>query len=145
MQAAVGVAQLDRLPEFIAVRNRNYAQLHKALKPYEEFLVLPEATKSSEPSWFGFPLAVRPGVPFSRRDLVRHLDQAKIGTRQIFGGNLIRQPAYVGQPMRVIGDLPGADFVMRQAFWVGVYPGISSNSIHFMSDSIIGYIKDAIK
>jgi CDP-6-deoxy-D-xylo-4-hexulose-3-dehydrase len=141
MQAAVGVAQLDRLSEFIAARNRNYAQLHATLKPYEEFLVLPEATANSEPSWFGFPLAVRPGSPFSRRDLVRHLDQAKIGTRQIFGGNLIRQPAYVGQPMRIIGDLPGADFVMRQAFWVGVYPGITESAMRHLADSIIVFIE----
>ncbi len=142
MQAAVGVAQLDRLTEFISARNRNYAQLHSALKPYEEFLVLPEATANSEPSWFGFPLAVRSSAPFSRRDLVRYLDQAKIGTRQIFGGNLIRQPAYVGQPMRVIGELPGANFVMRHAFWVGVYPGISEPAMSFVSNTIGQFIKE---
>lgn len=145
MQAAVGVAQLDRLPEFIAARNRNYVQLHAALKPYEEFLVLPEATANSEPSWFGFPLAVRPGAPFSRRDLVRHLDQAKIGTRQIFGGNLIRQPAYVGQPMRIIGDLPGADFVMRQAFWIGVYPGLNDASLKYVDQTISSFIQSKRK
>ncbi len=144
MQAAVGVAQLDRLPEFIAARRQNFTTLYNALKPFEEFLVLPEPTPDSEPSWFGFPLAVRPGSPFSRRDLVRHLDQAKIGTRQIFGGNLIKQPAYVGQPMRIIGDLPGADFVMRQAFWIGVYPGISEPAMSFLADSIITFIRDSM-
>ena len=145
MQAAVGVAQLDRLPEFIAARRRNFSELYNALKPYEEFLVLPKPTLRSEPSWFGFPLAVRPGAPITRRDLVRHLDQARIGTRQIFGGNLLRQPAYVGQPMRVIGELSGADFVMRQAFWVGVYPGNSGPAMSFMAESIKQFVESAIK
>jgi CDP-6-deoxy-D-xylo-4-hexulose-3-dehydrase len=124
MQAAVGLAQLDRLPDFIAARNRNFAILRESFTPFEDVLVLPEATANSEPSWFGFPLAVRPDAPFTRRDLIGHLDESKIGTRQIFGGNLLKQPAYVGHPMRVIGKLPGADFVMHQAFWIGVYPGI---------------------
>lgn len=142
MQAAVGVAQLDRLDDFITARRRNYAALRAALKPYEEFFVLPEATPGTEPSWFGFPLAVRPGAPFTRRDLVRGLDAAKIGTRQIFGGNLIRQPAYVGQPMRVIGELPGADFVMRQAFWIGLYPGLGQPAISYVADTIGAFVRN---
>jgi CDP-6-deoxy-D-xylo-4-hexulose-3-dehydrase len=141
MQAAVGVAQLDRLDDFVAARNRNFAALIAALKPFEEYLVLPEPTPNSEPSWFGFPLAVRPGAPFTRRDLVRRLDEAKIGTRQIFGGNLIRQPAYVGQPMRIIGDLPGADFVMRQAFWIGVYPGLGEPAIGYVAETIGKFVQ----
>lgn len=144
MQAAVGVAQLDRLGDFIAARNRNFATLTAGLKPFEEFLVLPEATPNSEPSWFGFPLAVRPGAPFTRRDLVRRLDEAKIGTRQIFGGNLIRQPAYVGQPMRVIGELPGADFVMRQAFWIGLYPGLGEPALEYVAETIGSFIQERI-
>ncbi len=142
MQAAVGVAQLDRLGDFIAARNRNFAMLTAALRPFEEFLVLPEATPNSEPSWFGFPLAVRPGAPFTRRDLVRRLDEAKIGTRQIFGGNLIRQPAYVGQPMRVIGELPGADFVMRQAFWIGLYPGLGSPALGYVAETVGEFVRE---
>lgn len=141
MQAAVGVAQLDRLDDFVAARNRNFATLTASLKPFEEFLVLPEATANSEPSWFGFPLAVRPGSPFTRRDLVRRLDEAKIGTRQIFGGNLIRQPAYVGQPMRVIGELPGADFVMRQAFWIGLYPGLGEPALGYVAETIGEFVR----
>lgn len=143
MQAAVGVAQLDRLADFVAARNRNFARLTASLKPFEEYLVLPEATPNSEPSWFGFPLAVRPGAPFTRRDLVRRLDEAKIGTRQIFGGNLIRQPAYVGQPMRVIGELPGADFVMRQAFWIGVYPGIGEPAVEYVARTIGDFVHES--
>ena len=142
MQAAVGVAQLDRLDDFITARRRNYAALRAALKPYEEFFVLPEATPGTEPSWFGFPLAVRPGAPFTRRDLVLELDTAKIGTRKIFGGNLIRQPAYVGQPMRVIGELPGADFVMRQAFWIGLYPGLGEPAISYVADTIGAFVRN---
>jgi CDP-6-deoxy-D-xylo-4-hexulose-3-dehydrase len=141
MQAAVGLAQLDRLPDFIAARNRNFAMLRESLMPFEDVLVLPEATANSEPSWFGFPLAVRPDAPFTRRDLVRHLDECKIGTRQIFGGNLLKQPAYVGQPMRVVGDLNGADFVMRQAFWIGVYPGISKDAIAYLAATIEVFIR----
>ena len=144
MQAAVGVAQLDRLDDFVAARNRNFATLTASLKPFEEYLVLPEPTSNSEPSWFGFPLAVRPGAPFTRRDLVRRLDEAKIGTRQIFGGNLIRQPAYVGQPMRVIGELPGADFVMRQAFWIGLYPGLGEPALGYVAETIGTFIQERI-
>ena len=140
MQAAVGVAQLDRLADFIAARRANFNQLYQSLKPYEEFFDLPEATANSNPSWFGFPLAVKPDAPFSRRELVQHLDQAKIGTRQIFGGNLIRQPAYVGQEMRVIGNLPGAEFVMRQAFWIGIYPGLSYLAIDYLTNKLKEFI-----
>jgi len=142
MQAAVGVAQLDRLGDFIAARNGNFATLTAALRPFEEFLVLPEPTANSEPSWFGFPLAVRPGAPFTRRDLVRRLDEARIGTRQIFGGNLIRQPAYVGQPMRVIGELPGADFVMRQAFWIGLYPGLGEPALGYVAETVGEFVRE---
>jgi CDP-4-dehydro-6-deoxyglucose reductase, E1 len=135
MQAAVGVAQLAKLDEFVAARRRNFANLDAALAELDEFFVRPVATPGSDPSWFGYPLAVRPEAPFTRRDVVTFLNERKIGTRQIFAGNLLRQPAYEGIPHRRIGDLPNSDFVMNQAFWVGVYPGLSDVMIDYMAES----------
>jgi len=125
MQAAVGVSQLKKLPEFIAARRRNFAYLHEGLQDLQEHLILPQATPNSDPSWFGFPIAVREDAPWTRDQLVRHLDSKKIGTRLLFAGNLLKQPAYANIAHRKIGDLPNTDFVMNQVFWVGVYPGLS--------------------
>jgi CDP-6-deoxy-D-xylo-4-hexulose-3-dehydrase len=132
MQAAVGVAQLKKLPAFIEARQRNFQALYDGLKDLEEFFVLPEATPGSEPSWFGFPLAVRPIAPFSRNDVVNFLEKHKIATRLLFGGNLVRQPAYYGIQYRIVGDLRNSDFVMNQVFWVGVYPKLSMKEIEYM-------------
>jgi len=132
LQAAVGVAQLGKLDGFVAARRDNFARLHAGLADLAEFLVLPQATPGSEPSWFGYPLSVRPEAPFGRRELVDYLQTLKIGTRQIFGGNLLRQPAYAGVNYRQVGDLARSDFVMNQALWVGVYPGLSPAMIDFM-------------
>jgi len=134
MQAAVGVAQLKKLPAFIEARRRNFQALYDALKDLEEFFILPEATPGSEPSWFGFPIAVRPEAPFTRNDVVDFLEKHKIATRLLFGGNLVRQPAYRDVRYRVMGDLENSDFVMNQVFWVGVYPGLSTEAIEFMVD-----------
>ena len=142
MQAAVGVAQLDKLDGFVAARKRNFARLRAGLEPFADLLVLPEATPGSDPSWFGFPLSVRPTAPFTRRDLVRHLDAARIGTRQLFGGNLLRQPAYHGLPIRVAGDLEGADYVTRHTLWLGVYPGLTGPMIDYMIDSVAGFVRE---
>jgi len=136
MQAAVGVAQLEKLPDFIDRRNANWKRLHKGLKPLEEFLLLPKATKRSEPSWFGFPITVKEGAPFSRFDLVQHIESRRIGTRQLFGGNLLRQPAYKGMPMRVVGNLTNANIVTESTFWIGVYPGLTNEIIDFMVETI---------
>jgi CDP-6-deoxy-D-xylo-4-hexulose-3-dehydrase len=136
MQAAVGVAQLAKLPQFIALRRRNFQYLYDLLKPLEEFLSLPEPTPGSEPSWFGFPLAVRPNAPFTRYQLVRHLDARRIGTRLMFAGNLVRQPAYQGLNYRVISDLSGSDFVMRQVLWIGIYPGLTLPMLDYTAASI---------
>ena len=109
---------------FIAARRRNFDALKAALKDLEEFFILPEALPAAEPSWFGFPLTLREGAPFSRNQLIDYLEQRKIGTRLIFAGNMLRQPAYQGIQHRVAGPLDNADRVMARSFWVGVYPGI---------------------
>lgn len=134
MQAAVGVAQLEKLPAFIEARRRNFAYLLEGLRDLEEYFVLPEATPHSEPSWFGFPLAVRPEAPTTCNELVRTLNEHKIGTRLLFGGNLLRQPAYRDIPHRAVGDLAGADFVMNQVFWLGVYPGLTEEALDHVVD-----------
>jgi CDP-6-deoxy-D-xylo-4-hexulose-3-dehydrase len=136
MQAAVGVAQLERLDEFVAARRRNFATLRAALENLQHVLVLPEATPDSEPSWFGFPILVRKGAPFTRNELVRHLESRKIATRLLFGGNLVRQPAYAEVEYRVVGDLANADYVMESCFWVGVYPGLTDEMMAWIAQSI---------
>jgi CDP-6-deoxy-D-xylo-4-hexulose-3-dehydrase len=135
MQAAVGVAQLDKLPGFIRRRKQNWQRLRDGLARFDDVLILPEATPGSEPSWFGFALVVRPDAPFSRGDLVRWLDDHLIGTRQLFGGNLLRQPAYRDVPHRVPGSLENTDLVMRQAFWIGCYPGLTDEMLDYVIDT----------
>jgi CDP-4-dehydro-6-deoxyglucose reductase, E1 len=125
MQAAVGVAQLEKLDGFIEQRRQNFAYLLERLRTLEAHLILPEATPHSDPSWFGFPITVRETAPVSRNELVRTLEAHKIGTRLLFGGNLLRQPAYRNIAHRRIGNLERADQIMNQTFWVGVYPGLN--------------------
>jgi CDP-6-deoxy-D-xylo-4-hexulose-3-dehydrase len=144
MQAAVGVAQLDKLDDFITARKRNFNALKKGLKPFEEFLLLPKATPKSEPSWFGFPITVKPGAPFSRFELVQHIESRRIGTRQLFGGNLLRQPAYLKLPHRVVGKLTNADIITDCTFWIGVYPGLAPEMIQYVIDTISEFIEDKI-
>jgi CDP-4-dehydro-6-deoxyglucose reductase, E1 len=144
MQAALGVSQIAKLPEFIARRKENFTYLKAALKPLEEFLILPEAGKDSDPSWFGFPIAVKPTAPFTRDQLTRHLESNKIGTRLVFAGNLLRQPAYEGYPHRVIGNLTNTDFVMNQVFWIGVFPGLTNQMLDFISRSMTEFTKIAV-
>jgi CDP-4-dehydro-6-deoxyglucose reductase, E1 len=135
MQAAVGVAQLKKLPGFIDRRKSNFSYLKAGLKDLEEFFVLPEATPHSDPSWFGFPMLVRESAPFSRSSLIDFLNFRKIGTRQLFGGNLVRQPAYAGLNYRVVGDLPNSDRIMNRAFWIGVYPGLTQAMLDYVLES----------
>ena len=103
--------------------------------------MLPKATKGSEPSWFGFPITVKAGAPFSRFDLVRHIESRRIGTRQLFGGNLLRQPAYKGMPIRVVGSLANADIITDNTFWIGVYPGLSNEIVDYVITTIAQFIK----
>lgn len=141
MQAAVGVAQIKKLPVFIEARKRNWRVLRQGLSDLQEFLILPEPTPGSDPSWFGFPITVRPDAPFTRTELVRHLEDRKIGTRLLFGGNLLQQPAMHGVVHRTVGALPTTDLVMKQTFWVGVYPGLSEAMIAFMIDTIGSFVR----
>lgn len=136
MQAAVGVAQMKKLPKFIETRKKNFAYLINGLKDLKEFFVLPEATANSDPSWFGLPLSVREKAPFTRNALIEFLDDRKIGTRQLFGGNLVRQPAYKGLNYRTVGDLANSDRVMNQTFWLGVYPGLTQPMLDYVLETM---------
>ena len=125
IQAAIGLAQLDRLDSFIGLRRRNWKYLKAGLKGLDEFLALPEAAENSDPSWFGFALTVKSGGPKTRNQIVQELNDQKVATRLLFGGNLLRQPAFIGTPRRVVGDLTNTDIVMNDTFWIGVWPGLT--------------------
>ena len=132
MQAAIGVAQLEKLPRFIVARKKNFAFLKGNLEKYAKYLILPEATKKSDPSWFGFPILVKSDAPFTRNDIVNYLEKNKISTRMLFGGNLIKQPAYMHVKYRSMGELANTDVVMKQLFWIGVYPGIDKERLKYI-------------
>jgi CDP-6-deoxy-D-xylo-4-hexulose-3-dehydrase len=132
MQAAVGCAQLDKLPDFVVKRRQNFEYLHRNLQDLQDFLLLPEPAANSEPSWFGFLLSVKENAPFTRNQLVQHLEGKRIGSRLLFGGNLVRQPAYKDLNFRVIGDLSNTDYVMENAFWIGLYPGLTLEMLDYV-------------
>ena len=134
LQAAVGVAQLQKLPSFIEARRRNFDRLFAGLKALEEFFILPTALPGAQPSWFGFPIAVRPEAPFTRNDVIAHLESHHVATRLLFAGHLTRQPAYSNVDFRVVGDLANTDFVMNRVFWIGVYPGLTPAMIDYVID-----------
>ena len=136
MQAAVGVAQLEHLDGFIADRRRNFEALKTGLKAFEDFMILPEATAGTEPSWFGFPITLRENAPFTRDELSIHLNDRKIGTRLLFGGNLIRQPYMKGRDFRVVGSLENADIIVDRTMWIGVYPGLDQRHVDYIVDTI---------
>ena len=136
LQAAVGVAQLKKLSQFIEDRRRNFQLLRQALTSLSDYFLLPEPTPGSDPSWFGFPIAVRPEAPFTRNEIVRHLEQNQIATRLLFGGNLVRQPAYREASYRIAGSLENTDFIMERLFWVGVYPGLSETMLEHIAASL---------
>jgi CDP-4-dehydro-6-deoxyglucose reductase, E1 len=144
MQAAVGVSQLKKLPGFIQQRRDNFAYLYQRLSNLQKFFLLPAATPNSEPSWFGFPLFVRPEAPFTRDEAVRWLEAHKIGTRLLFGGNLLRQPAYRGQTYRTAGELTHADEIMHRVFWIGVYPGLTRPMLDYACDMLTELCESAV-
>jgi CDP-6-deoxy-D-xylo-4-hexulose-3-dehydrase len=136
IQAAIGLAQLDRLDSFIELRRRNWGYLLKGIKELEEYFILPKATEHSDPSWFGFALTVKPGSPKTRNQIVQELNENKIGTRLLFGGNLLRQPAFMGTPKRVISNLENTDRIMNDTFWIGVWPGLTIEMLDYMVATI---------
>jgi len=140
MQAACALAQMERLDGFIAARRKNFAYLKERLKSCEEFLILPQATPKSDPSWFGFPVTLREEAPVSRVDLLNYLTQYKVGTRLLFAGNLTRQPYMLGRNFRVSGELTNTDIVMNQSFWVGVYPGLRPEMLDFLAEKIESFL-----
>ena len=136
IQAAIGLAQLDRLDSFIELRRRNWSYLKSGLKGLEEFFLLPKAAENSDPSWFGFALTVKSGSPKTRNQIVQALNEAKIATRLLFGGNLLRQPAFMGTPRRVVGELTNTDIVMNDTFWIGVWPGLTIPMLDYMIEQL---------
>ncbi len=132
VQAAVGLAQLEKLPDFVKTRKQNFRALHEGLKPYEQFLVLPTWSERADPAWFALPLTVRGGAPFSRRDLIRFLEGRRIETRLLLAGNLVRQPGYRQIKHRTVGSLPNADRILRSSFFIGVYPGLNDARIAYV-------------
>jgi CDP-6-deoxy-D-xylo-4-hexulose-3-dehydrase len=140
MQAALGLSQLEKLDHFVARRKENFQTLKAGLSGIEQF-IMPEATEKSDPSWFGFPITIRPDSGLNRTALLRHLDEKKIGTRLLFAGNLLKQPAYKGIEHRVIGNLANSDLVMTNTFWLGVYPGLSSEMLEYVSEVIHDFVE----
>lgn len=140
MQAACALAQLDRLDDFIRIRRENFAYLRDRLKTCEEFLMLPEPTSESNPSWFGFPITVRPESGISRLNLTQFLDENKVGTRLLFAGNLTRQPYMIGRNFRIASDLVRTDVTMNCTFWVGIYPAIDRDRLDYIATQIEAFL-----
>ena len=136
MQAAIGLAQLDRIEDFIVARKRNFKELSGRLSELADFLILPEATSGSDPSWFGFPVTLHEDAPFDRVSLLRYLDQHKIGTRLLFAGNLTRQPYMAGRNYRIAGTLDNADLIMNNTFWLGIWPGLGDNELDHVAECL---------
>lgn len=145
IQAAIGLQQLKKLDGFVAARRANHERLREALAPWTEFLILPEATPGSEPSWFGFLITVRDEAPFARDELIRFLEERQIQTRQLFGGNLLCQPAFQGVPHRVVGDLACTDKIMNDAFFIGVYPGLTAAMLDYVEEVFHDFFRAVLR
>lgn len=141
MQAAIGCAQLKKLSGFIEARKNNFKFLYKIFEQYGDYFILPRAEKNSDPSWFGFPILLREGAPFTRNDMVNYLEENKIATRMLFGGNLTKQPAYKNVKYRISGDLKNTDLVMNNLFWIGVYPGLDQCRLTYIKNTINRFFK----
>ena len=141
MQAAIGTAQLAKLPSFIKKRKENFNELYKFFRQYKKYFILPKPEKNSEPCWFGFPLLVKKDAPFSRNEIVKYLENNKIATRMLFGGNLTKQPAYQNTKYRIFNSLKNTDSVMNNLFWIGVYPGINKKMLNYIIKSFKGFFR----
>ena len=144
MQAACGVAQLAKAGDFIRRRRENFKFLKERLSSCQEFIILPETTPQSDPSWFGFPITLRKNAPVSRVDLLTYLDQAKVGTRLLFAGNLTRQPYMLGKTYRISGELTNSDVVMNDTFWIGVQPALTQEMLEYSASKIETYLGIAL-
>jgi CDP-6-deoxy-D-xylo-4-hexulose-3-dehydrase len=140
MQPAIGLAQLKKLPYFIKKRKENYATLKNFFMKHEQYFELPKVHPKEDPCWFGFPLFVREGAPFTRNDITIYLENNKIGTRNVFAGNLLKHPAYMNIKKRVVGKMTDADYVLNSAFWLGVFPGIDEQRLDYMKKTITSFL-----
>lgn len=140
MQAACGVSQLKKINKFIEKRKENFIKIKEKLEKFSKYLILPKAQENSDPSWFGFLISVKEKAPFTRNDLVKYLNECKIGTRLLFAGNIIKQPYMKGRNYRIVGDLTNSDFIMNNTFWIGVYPGINDEMIGYVEKCFDSYI-----
>ena len=131
-QVAMGLVQLERLPEFIVKRNENFTKLYEFFRKYEDFFILPRWETEAQPSWFAFPLTLRDGAPFSRQEIIKWYEKCNIETRLLFAGNIVRHPAYESIPIRVVGNLKNADKIMKDSFFLGVYPGIDEEKMNYV-------------
>ena len=145
MQAAIGVAQMDKLLQFCTMRRQNFLAYHQIFEPLKEWLILPEATERADPSWFGYTVSVKSDAPFTKQDLVLHLDNHRIDTRGVFGGNILRQPAFANIPHRKAGDLVQTDFVVTSTFFLGVYPGVTAGVLDYIKAVIADFAGDSMK
>lgn len=145
LQASIGLAQIERLPDFVAARRRHAAVLDGRLQPFTDLIQLPVATPNSEPSWFGFLMIVRPDAPFTRAELVAYLESARVQTRMLFAGNMVRHPCFdemraTGKGYRIVGELTNTDVLMERGVWIGVYPGLSLQQLDYMAGMLESFL-----
>ena len=141
LQASIGVAQMDKLPNFTKARIENHKFFLNKFKKYEDYFILPKKEKYANPSWFGFILTIKDSAPFTRKQIVQHLEESKVATRMLFGGNITKQPAYIGMNHRIIPELKNTDYIMNNSFWIGVYPGITSKMRNYVVDVFENFLK----
>ena len=141
LQAAVGVAQMEKLPSFTEARKVNHRYFMDALKKYEEYFILPRKEELADPSWFGFIITLKEDAPFTRNQIVQYLEEFKVATRMLFGGNLTKQPAYIGKNHRIVSDLTNTDYIMNNSFWIGVYPGITEEMRKYVVEVFDRFLK----